>query len=209
MEPSVVFNSPGSTVHDTYIWSPEDLFWSLFLPIGIQSKCLFVELGSKSEFNLASIFHYAPFNTAVQESRDPSSEVKFTQDTAVQYLHKITVELQQQTIDTSTPPHPHLHLPANTLMLSSSCWADGFPSLWSIIPFVLLHTSYSSRKISPLSTPPPFPLPPCSLFWFCCVPVLIIFFWGEEEEEENTTHTTSIFLHADIQEPTQGDLDLP
>lgn len=53
-----------------------------------------------------------PVSTAVQESQNPSFKVKFTQDTAVQYLHKTTIKLQQNTIDRSPPP---FHFPHSTL----------------------------------------------------------------------------------------------
>lgn len=92
-------------------------------------------------------------NTAVQESLNPSSKVKFTQDTVVQCFHERNKSLQTNTIG-SPPLLPLIPTLSNTSMLSSSCCADGFPRLTDHSPCTVTPCVWQQKNISIFHTLP-------------------------------------------------------
>lgn len=121
-----------------------------------------------------------PVSTAVQESQNPSFKVKFTQDTAVQYLHKTTIKLQQNTIDRSPPPLPFSTLNSYTPTFQPTLWCYHLPAEQMVFQdseasshlcYYSIHTTAKKYLPFPHLTPP---LPCGLLFWLCCVPVLTI-----------------------------------
>lgn len=98
-----------------------------------------------------------PVNTAVQESQDLSCKVKFTQDAPVQYLHKTTITLLQNTIDWSPTSHPFGLMPSPSsqrsdafIFLSNRWFSKAHHPTCVISQFL-----QQQRNISLFHSPPP------------------------------------------------------